>query len=250
MHLSSEGKLYLDYAQKIVNLDESLTLELRRIRDLDSGEVNIGITTALGTVYIPRLLPKLQKRYPGIRIKLTETSAVMLEDMIYDRQVDFAIINYPFKSRQFCHEVLFQQEIVVTLPTADPVCCKAVAIPEKKIKWLDIKYLKDRTFILEKQGQRLRLAADELFSRAGIKPIVLLETGNAITAFVMAEAGIGIAITIPELLKSLPHSKLNVYSIGKPPMIYTTVVAYVSKETLSISAQALIEGIKKSFPLS
>jgi DNA-binding transcriptional LysR family regulator len=248
MHLTSAGKLYLDYAQKIVDLDEALSLELMKIQNLDSGEVNLGITATRGTLFLHRLLPVLKRRYPGILIRLTEcSSGVQLEELVRRRQVDFGFLTYPFIKHQLSYEELFTEDMVVTIPASDPVCRRAKRIPGKDFPWIDLQYLRDREFILHKKGQRLRQAADELFAQANLEPRILWETASAITAYNLSAANMGLAITSSAYCLVQNSPQLRFFSLGSPPLVYKTILAYVSRETLSNSALAVIGEVKKFF---
>jgi DNA-binding transcriptional LysR family regulator len=248
LRLTSEGKLYLDYAQKIVDLDESLSLELQKIQNLDSGEVNMGITATRGMFYLHRILPVLKKKYPGFTIKLSEVNSnELLEKMIYDREIDFAIMSSPFIKYNLEYEILLREEIVVTVPSEDPVCDKAKKKAGRDLPWLDLRLLKDHDFIFLKKGQRLREAADKLFEEAGMVPKILIETRSAITAYNLSEAGLGPSITAAgfRLIHSSP--RVCYFSTGNSPLVYEAVIAFHSRQTLSNTASAIIAEIKNMF---
>ena len=219
--------------------------ELKAINNLDSGEVSIGITATRGMLCLPLILPELKTMHPGITVKINEcNSSLQLEEMIYKNKVDFGIGTFPFVKYDLVHEELTTEEIVVTLPVDDPVCVHAQIKRGEKFKWLDISLLKDREFILHKKGQRLREASDEIFFRAGFKPLISLETSNAITAYNLSRQGMGPTITSSEfsLVKSSPD--MAFFSIGDQPKVYAMVLAYVSPEILSNTSRAIIEQIK------
>jgi DNA-binding transcriptional LysR family regulator len=245
LHITSAGKVYLDYAQKIVDLDERLTRELEAINNLDSGEVTIGITATRGTLYLPRILPGLKEKYPGITIKINEcNSALQMEELIQRHKVDFGFCTFPFVKYEFAYEELLEEEIVVAIPADDPVCAQARKQSGKKLKWLDITLLKDRNFILHKKGQRLREAADGIFSQAAFTPRISYETSSAVTAYNLSKEGMGLAITTSDLCMVEGSPDMAFFSIGNPPRVYSLVLAYLSLETLSNSARAVMDETK------
>ena len=245
LYISSAGKTYLEYAQKILDLDEKLMYELEAIKNLDSGEVTIGITATRGMLYLPLILPELKQKYPGITIKINEcNSSLQLEELINNHKVDFGICSFPFIKYDLAYEELASEEIVVALPADDPVCGQAIEQSGKSIKWLDILLLKDRNFILQKKGQRLREAADDIFAQAGIKPRISLETSSAITAYNLSSLGMGPAITSSDFSVVKGSPDMTFFTIGDPPKVYKTVLAYVSPGILSNTAMAIIEYIK------
>jgi LysR family hydrogen peroxide-inducible transcriptional activator len=245
LHLTSEGSLYLEYARKIVDLDESLSIELRNIQNLDSGEVKMGITATRGTFYLHLILPVLKKRYPGITIKLTESnSSEQLEGLVYNREIDFAIMSYPFMAYDLEYEIISREDIVITVPSGDPVCKSAVKKPGRELPWVDLRRFKDHAFILLNKGQRLRQAADKLFAQAGYEPKILFETRNSITAYNLSAAGMGPSITTSGFGRLYSGSTASYFTVGASPLIYEMVMAYHSKSSLSNSARAIINEVK------
>ncbi|QQO10156.1 LysR family transcriptional regulator [Breznakiella homolactica] len=248
LRLTSAGKLYIDYAQKIVDLDAALSRDLRNIQNLDGGEVTIGVTATRGTFCLHEILPLLKKHYPAITVKLIETaSAHQLEELVHHRHVDFGLANFPFRHFAFDYDELFPEEIVMAVPADSPVLEQTQSRPECSLPWIDLRILKDENFILLKQGQRMRQAANDLFAAARYEPKIRLETSSAITACNLAAAGMGLAFITSTYLTINPGSGLKLLSVGEPPIIYKFTAAYESKETLSPSAQALINVIKEFY---
>jgi DNA-binding transcriptional LysR family regulator len=244
LHITSAGKVYLDCAQKIVDLDEKLTRELEAINNLDSGEVTIGITATRGMLLLPRLLPELKRKFPGINIKINECdSGLKLEELIHGHEVDFGFCSLPFMKYDLDYEKLPDEEIVVTVPANDPVCDKAVKQKGKEHKWLDITLLKDRDFILQKKGQRMREAAEEIFSQAGIEPCIRWETSSAITAYNLSRQGMGHAIISQGFFGVIGSPDMTFFSIGNPPVVYRMGIAYVSLGILSNTSKVVMEHI-------
>jgi DNA-binding transcriptional LysR family regulator len=248
LHLTSEGSLYLEYARKIVDLDESLSIELRNIQNLDSGEVKMGITATRGTFYLHYILPALKEQYPGITIKLTESnSSKQLEGLVYNREIDFAIMSYPFLAYDLEYEMLASEDIVITVPSGDPVCKKAEKKPGRELPWIDMRYFTDHAFILLNKGQRFRQAADQLFAQAGYEPKILFETHSAITAYNLSAVGMGPSFTTSGFGSLHSGPKVCYFTVGESPLIYEMVIAYSSKQDLSNAALATINKIKNVF---
>jgi DNA-binding transcriptional LysR family regulator len=249
LHLTSEGSLYLDYARKIVALDESLSIELRNIQNLDSGEVRMGITATRAAFYLHHILPALKEKYPGITIKLTESdSSKQLEELVYNREIDFGITSYPFITFNLEYEILSREAIILTVSSGDPVCGKAEKKSGMERLWIDLGHFKEYAFILQNKGQRLRQAADLLCAQAGYEPKVLFETRNSITAYNLSAAGMGPSFTTSGFGDLHPGSKVCFFTVGPSPLIYEMVVAYGAKSDLSTSALAIIYEIKTIFP--
>jgi DNA-binding transcriptional LysR family regulator len=244
MHMTPEGKLYLEYAQKIVDLDETLVREIHAIHNLDAGEVFMGITATRGTLYLHHILPAIKAAYPGITVRIKEADSTQhLEDLLYHRKIDFAIMNYPFITHDLDYETLSQEEIVIAVPAENPVCALAGENAEAIFR-VDIALLKDGDFILLTKGQRLRKAADMMFAKAGFTPRVLWETRNSITAYNLSVAGMGLSVVTSGFTWFFASSKVRFFAPIKDAMFYEVVIAFPSRSRLSNSARAVIDTIK------
>lgn len=244
MHLTTTGKVYMEYAQKITTLDNELHMELRKIKDLNRGEVTFGITKTRGSLLLHEILPNFLKQYPNIRVKIIEDTSNYLEEFLYNRELDFAILNYPFETHEFDYTILRKEEVVVTIPKTNGICKKAKDVPGLANKWIDILELREQPFILLKKGQRMRQAADSLFTEAKIKPNVIWETSSAVTAYNLSTVGMGLSFVVDNYCKTIADPKINYFSVGRPQILFKMVAAYPSSSLLSEASEALIRIVK------
>lgn len=246
--LTSEGELYVDYARRITRLNDELYKQLDKISQLKSGLVRIGITRMRGAALLPVLLPLLHKKYPGIHVQVVEATSQRLEELVCMRELDFILINFPFREKDLSHIDLFSEEILAAIPANNPICKEAISIDGIPHRWIDIKLLANEKFILLKQGQKIRQIADELFLKASITPNILLETSNAETALNLSRVGEGISFILDFLCKSVSNSKdIEFFSIGSPQVFNKFVIAYPHESYISIAGRAVIDVIQDTF---
>lgn len=244
--LTSEGALYVDYARQITRLNDDLYQRLDGIHRLETGLVRIGITRTKGATLLPRLLPAFRRKHPGVRTEFFEGTSQKLEDMVDRRELDFILVNYPFREKDLSFLDLFDEEIAIAVPTKNPVCRQSTFVEGIPFRWMDAKLLKEEEFILLRPGQKMRQVADEIFLKAGFAPHILLETSSATTAYKLTCAGEGISFVIPTYIDEMNYSDNVVFfSIGDPQLLNKFVVAYPEKAYISSAAQAMIECIQE-----
>lgn len=244
--LTPEGKVYIDYAQKIVQLNNDLHQELASIAQFKSGIVRIGLTVTKGAFLLPKLLPLLLKEHPEIEIKFVEAISKELEKMVYDGELDFIMVNYPFKEHDLDYTKIYDEEIVVTISRQNPILSKAVCREGTQHMWIDIHDLKEEAFILLKQGQKMRQIADTLFQEAGYQPKIVFETSSAHSAYNLSCTGIGIAFAIDTYCEqsNIETSPL-LLSVGNPQLNREFVIAYSSHHHISPAARTVINTIRR-----
>ena len=244
IHLTYAGRRYIEYAQKISNLDLAVTREMENIKNNESGEIIIGITVTRGSVLLSRILPLLNKSFPKIRFRITEGTSEALEEKLLQRKIDFAFLNLPFHKHDLEYTELEDEKIVITMNTGHPLNSKAVSIPGSPEKWIDINLLADEEFILLKNGQRMRQIADDIFKNCSFKAKIKLETGSAVTAYNLSSIGYGISFITEGYCRLLNNPDISYYSVGNPPVHCSFVIAYPSKYELTETALSSIEKIR------
>ena len=88
--LTEDGERLLDYARRIVKLNvEALaafsTAEL-------SGRVRLGVPDDYADRYLPEIMARFSRAYPGVELTVTCQSSVELMELIDDNELDLAIV--------------------------------------------------------------------------------------------------------------------------------------------------------------
>lgn len=247
LHLTDAGRHYLEYAKKIVALDEAWERELVELKNLERGEVALGVTAMRGSGIVYKLLPVFREKYPGIKVLIKEETSVRLEELTYSRQLDISLLYYPFRNYKLDFSVLSHDEIVVVIPKDNPVCELAQYREGYTLPWIDFTALKNEEFVLLSKGQRIRQVADKLFEEAGFEPKVVGELRNAGNTFRMSAVGMGISITTADYCRQQNNSNIRFFAVGNKPLYANFVAAYPSREKLSRSAKAILDVIQSMY---
>ena len=246
--LTTAGEKYIEYAEKIVEIDARLMQELDIIKGNANEEVVLGISSIRSEVIFPRLLPMLKTKYPNIRLKSIEGNSKELEKMLKNNEIDLAIISQHKELENLESFNLITKKICIAVPADHPVCEKAIFQEGSNDPWMQMEHLKDCPVILLNKGMVLRNIADALFDEAGFEPIVYNETANSKTAFSLALAGVGVAFlwdTYFRYYKVEENKSVKFFYVEYPIEFSSIVVAYPSKKKLSVAAKALLDLIKE-----
>lgn len=238
--LSFAGEKYLETAKNILNINKQLKRELSDIAGSKKGRLILGIPSETGRYILPLILPEYHKLFPEIEIVVEEEVTAQLEEMLINGKIDVAILNLPIQQEKILFEPISSERIFLVAPKDHWSCCRKQLKNEK----LNFNLLQDEKFILLKQGQRMRLIADEIFKRAQFKPNILLEIKNLDTAHRIAAAGMGFTF-VPENVIWLLNTKeyMNYFLIED--MTYNLVIAYKHGEYLTKATREFIDISKK-----
>ena len=93
MELTEEGKMLYKYVKDALELIKNAETEFTSFKNLDKGEVRIGVSTTLTKLLLIDVIDKFHKDYPNIDIKITNN---LTSDLLLDLQrgkLDFIIFN-------------------------------------------------------------------------------------------------------------------------------------------------------------
>ena len=93
MELTEEGKMLYSYIKDAIELINNAEADFTSFKDLDKGEIKIGISTTLTKLVLMDTIKKFHKDYPNIDIKITnELTSNLIEDLKRGK-LDFVIYN-------------------------------------------------------------------------------------------------------------------------------------------------------------
>ncbi len=239
---TAAGKIYLEYAQQILGIDERLMDVIEGIKRRQGGVVRIGITATRSTYITPILLARCNEVYPGIDLKIQEYNTNELEDHILKkRDLDIILTNESFNAPELTIRPLYQEQFLLALPKKFVKENLLVLKDGDKIPWIELSDLSQIPFVLLKKGHRLRQIADTLFSDCDMVPEILLETERTSTALSMAEQGLGACFIYDTVFMHDISDSVVICQIGSEP-IYRRFVAACTEESLQYPpVQAVLE---------
>ena len=93
MELTEEGKMLYSYIKDAIELINNAEADFTSFKDLDKGEIKIGISTTLTKLVLMDTIKNFHKDYPNIDIKIiNELTSNLIEDLKRGK-LDFVIYN-------------------------------------------------------------------------------------------------------------------------------------------------------------
>ena len=236
LKLTYEGEIYVETASSILKLVENMLQRFDDIDGLSGGKLNIGLTPSKANHLLPKILPVFKKKYPGIKLTLTESTSNILEELIIKDMVDVCLMNLPLKNHNIAYDEILSEEIFVAVPME-------FNKEFGDFPMISVNDLKNEKFILLRPEQRIRQISDNFFASLGFKPDILLETSSIETSIKLTEAGMGISF-VPASSALSSSSNIKYYRIGTPPLKWTTVMAYRENTHITKAAQAFMKVVE------
>jgi LysR family hydrogen peroxide-inducible transcriptional activator len=84
-----------------------------------NGDLRLGVIPTLAPYVLPRILPLLQRRYPGLRIDLRETQTKVLLEELARRSLDVVLLALPVDDPEIETMRLFDDPFLLAAPTGE-----------------------------------------------------------------------------------------------------------------------------------
>lgn len=187
--LTPVGEDMVRRARQLVDEAEALTRAARASATPLSGTLRLGVIPTIGPFLLPRILGKLRRKYPKLRLYLREDLTDRLIDQLEDGKLDVILLALPYDVGNVETEALFE----------DPFsfCCRKDH-PLARAASVGSEQLRKENLLLLQDGHCLRqhaLAACSLRARPQVDPF---EATSLHTIVQMADNGLGTTL-LPRL---------------------------------------------------
>lgn len=230
--LTENGKVFLQYSERILILCEESCRALIDLKKGDRGTLKVGASQTIGTYLMPRILTLFTQNYPQIDLQAQVASTKIIATNIQNQKLDVAIIGgeiaKPLEKKLTVHPFVYD-ELSLIISNSHPFAVKKV-IKKEDLYCLDfitlnststVRQFIDNLLIHNKiQPNELRTIL-QLNSIEGIKTAVSLGLGAAFVSSSSIEKEIK--------LKQIKILKIENLSIRRQLSIISNPECYKSK---------------------
>lgn len=244
LRLTEAGQIYLRTARQMASLYQQMQEEVGEPADRMQGHLSMGITPFQSGILLPPFLSQYQKRFPEMKLSVTENTSSQLEQMVLDGRVDVAVLHSPLVDYRLGYDALYREEFFLAVP----VFSKDHADAGGGIPVITGKILSRQRLVMLSNAQRIRQVADGICHSAGIQPRIQYTTVNLLTALGLVARGMGAAF--------LPRSFARYFAKSYPMAFFRfpaewnaswdLLVAYSRNALLSKPSLELIRLLRES----
>jgi DNA-binding transcriptional LysR family regulator len=189
MELTQTGRIVLEHARRIRQDLANLRLQVGELTRAQTGHIRIGTGTTVLVLFLPPVLERYQKEYPGIEVHVMTGTADEVIQEIYNGNLDLGIVfsptDVPKGEPVPNYELLYQEEFVLAVGKGHPLANrKTVSLPQ----------LLDFPMIAYSKTSHIRRMLERFFENAGVTPRITMELENEEAMEKMIEINMGIAV--------------------------------------------------------
>lgn len=187
--LTPEGKLLSNYVKKGYEYIKQGEYKLKKMLDVDSGEVRIGASDMTLQFYLLPYLEKFHSTFPNIKVKVTNVPTPETLKYLSEGKIDFGVVSTPFEIRENIKvtKVKKIQDIFIAGPQFNFL----------KTKKLQYSELTDLPLICLEKNTSTRKFMDMFLMENNIvvEPEFELATSDMIVQFTRRNLGIGCVVS-------------------------------------------------------
>jgi len=185
--LSSEGRLLLDYADRLLRLSAEAQAALKG--HAPQGVLKIGALESTAATRLPAVLARYHRDYPAVRLELATATTGALVDKVRREALEAAFVAEPFAAGGLQTRHVFTEELVLVTARDHP---RVVAPGD----------LASRTVLAFPTGCSYRRRLELWLGRSHLAPERVMEYGSYHAIVACAAAGAGIAVVPKSVLRA------------------------------------------------
>ena len=239
MELTSKGLIFLEYAEKIINLANEAK-EAVTDSDTPKGTLKIGVVESLCTIKLPELLEAFHIKYPEVKVIIKIGTCSELQNMLKNNAVDLIFT---------LGELIKDQDLISCMSKKENMVILASPLNKLKNKMhITLKDIEGESLILTEKGCSYRSVFEAMFHKEGLQPNLALEIGSieTIKSFVMKNLGITLLplMTVEDELSKRSLVKLDLVDCDFNMM---TQILYHRNKWLTPAMNTFIEELKSLY---
>jgi len=201
--LSSEGKVLLSYADRLLQLSSEAHAAVKG--HAPHGLFRLGTLESTAATRLPPVLARYHRAYPAVRLELVTGTSGALVDRVLRGEIEAAFVAEPFTAKNLEMQHAFTEELVLITPKGHG----AVKTPND---------IEERVVLAFTTGCSYRRRLETWLGRSSVVAERVMEYGSyhAITACVAAGAGIAV---VPRSVLRVVGAESQVAVHALPPAI-------------------------------
>jgi DNA-binding transcriptional LysR family regulator len=184
VRLTAPGELLIGYARRIFAQAEEAEQAMGDLAGTRRGRLTIAATPTIGTYWLPSLLVKYRRTYPGVEMRMEVHPTTTITRLLLDGAVDVGLAESVAEDEGIDSSVFMKDRMTAIAPPKHPFARRAISAEE----------LCQEPFVVRELGSGSKSLVEQALLERGLKvtPVMSLGSTEAIKRAVME--GVGVAI--------------------------------------------------------
>jgi DNA-binding transcriptional LysR family regulator len=237
LYLSDEGSTLYEYTRKIFEYEREVEDVIEEMKKLKRGILRLGTSKAYARYFMPFLISSFHEAFPHIKVHLDEGSSLDIIHSLLELKNEVAVIAKVEEDPNITFLPFKQDQLMLILAPSHSLAKK---------KSVSVEELVNEPMIMKEIGSGTRKQVNELFSRKGLTPNVLMETSNTEFIKQLVQRGEGISFLVEEAVAAeIREKRLATVPLAGEGLFLDVSIAYLKDQHLSHPARAFVDMLKK-----
>jgi DNA-binding transcriptional LysR family regulator len=243
---TAEGEVLVEYARRVFLLTEEAVSAIREVSGVQTGRLEVGGTTTVGTYLLPRLLARFRDRHQGIECDIVVGNNGQIIKRLLDGELGLAIVAGQPGAPQLKTETVLDERLLLVCAPGHRLAARAadVAAPVA----VSPTELAAERFLLREPGSQTRDLQEAALIGWDLDDIAKADMWGPETIKQSVAAGLGISLISEHAIDAeVREGRLAVVEIDPPLRSRPVVVAYRRDRLLSPAERAflgLVRGLR------
>ncbi len=246
--LTYAGERYLAGMQSVLAMHSQLMMEMQEIAEKKHGRLRVGIPSTRSMLWMPHIIPRFIREYPGIEVQVQEGTTSPLENKLAHDEIDLLVASaLPQEVPGLDYQVLCDEQMMILTGQDHPLFqgrdLQEAFSNRNALHYISPGWFNGQPFIFASKTQGLYRFATQMFSRFDVHPQKVLSIENTITARYIAIQGVGFQL-IPAssaFALKLQDKNIALCTMTDPPLRRSLIISYKKHHPLSSEARRFIE---------
>jgi len=242
VRLTKAGKIFLQYASRMLRLKQELMNALYEFSQGIHGELSIGASTIPGEYLLPKILSAFKKDHPHLTISLKISDTKEVIQWVVDDLVEFGLIGAKLNRPSLHYEKFAEDEIIPVGLSTHPL---------SKKKRIPLEEVMKQPWIIREEGSGTQMVVDKTLRKKGrtLKQFhVVMEMGSTSSVKEGVKEGLGFAFlskrAVEDELKWGLLSKIDIEELE--PILRPIYIVSRRGRTLSPMGLGLLKFLKET----
>ncbi|HOJ10423.1 MAG TPA: LysR family transcriptional regulator [Clostridiales bacterium] len=187
--LTPEGQLLYSHIEQAYNFIKTGEDKIIQLKNLELGEIRIGIGDTICRYYLIPYLQEFNRRYPNIKIRVVNRTSNQIIHVLKNGIIDFGIVTLPVNEKNIS---------VIDFLTVEDIFVASERFSGLNDKIVKLCELSNYPILTLEQESSTRRLLDEFLASNGVKMVPEIELESIELLVEFAKIGLGIAHVLKE----------------------------------------------------
>lgn len=235
IRLTDAGRIYLEAGSRILDLEQQMENQFSDLAGYKYGKIRIGISPHRSVWFMPTIVSRFRKLFPGIQIILEEKVGQELLQAAEDGEFDLCVTTLPVNEKIFEYEHILKEEVVLAVAAESELDNRlSVSARQGNIyPQVDFQSLNGTDFIMLGENQLMQRILRKMCQDQDVVLKTAVECRSIEAQIAMVEAGVGAALVPSGIARVSMAKGIRYYSVKETEADRDIVVAYRKDQYLS-----------------